>query len=95
MSELKLDGVNLNGRLTELVDVLVSHGISLAQARQEFERQFIVSSLRYHDGNFGRSAQSLGIHRNTLRNKVANLGISTADAARSAKKAQSRREARR
>jgi len=94
VSDFKLNGFNLNGRLTELVEVLVTRGISLEQARREFERQFIVSSLRHHDGNLGRSARSLGIHRNTLRNKVANLGISTSEASRAAKKVHGRREAR-
>lgn len=67
--------LNLNGRLGQIVDVLVSRGVTLEQARREFERQFIVASLRHHDGNVGQSARSLGVHRNTLRNKVSTLGI--------------------
>jgi DNA-binding NtrC family response regulator len=53
--------------------------VTLEQARREFERQFIIASLRTHDGNYLRSAKSLGVHRNTLRNKVSTLGIRTAD----------------
>lgn len=68
---------SLNGRLGMIVDELVSRGLTLEQARQEFERQFIVASLRLHGGSIGRSARSLGVHRNTLRNKVTNLGIDT------------------
>jgi len=70
---------NLNGRLTQIVDELVTQGVTLEQARQEFERQFIVASLRSNDWNFCRSARSLGVHRNTLRNKVSHLGISTTE----------------
>lgn len=70
---------NLNGRLSQIVDELVTQGVTLEQARQEFERQFIVASLRSNDWNFCRSARSLGVHRNTLRNKVSHLGISTAE----------------
>ena len=70
---------NLNGRLSQIVDELVNQGVTLEQARQEFERQFIVASLRSNDWNFCRSARSLGVHRNTLRNKVSHLGISTAE----------------
>lgn len=66
---------NLNGRLFQLVDELVRQGVTLEQARREFERQFIVASLRSNDGNLCRSARSLGVHRNTLRNKVEDLGI--------------------
>jgi DNA-binding NtrC family response regulator len=70
---------NLNGRLGKIVDELVHCGLTLEQARREFERQFIVSSLRTHGGNIGRSAKSLGVHRNTLRNKVTSLGIESRD----------------
>lgn len=66
---------NLNGRLCQIVDELVRRGLTLEQARREFERLFIVTALKHHDGNVGRSARSLGVHRNTLRNKVSNLGI--------------------
>jgi DNA-binding NtrC family response regulator len=69
----------LNGQLTEIVDELVHQGVTLEQARQEFERQFIMASLRSNDWNFCRSARSLGVHRNTLRNKVSHLGIPTAE----------------
>jgi DNA-binding NtrC family response regulator len=66
---------NLNGRLYQIVDELVRRGVTLEQARKEFEKQFIVASLKSNRGNFCRSAKSLGVHRNTLRNKVSDLGI--------------------
>ena len=66
---------NLNGRLGQIVDELVRRGVTLDQARREFEKQFIVATLKTNDGNLSRSAQSLGVHRNTLRNKVSDLGI--------------------
>ncbi|MEM7582576.1 MAG: helix-turn-helix domain-containing protein [Acidobacteriota bacterium] len=66
---------NLKDGLTPIVDELVRRGVSLQQARQEFERQFIKASLRSNGGNLCRSARSLGVHRNTLRNKVSSLGI--------------------
>ncbi len=70
---------NLNGRLGQIVDELVRRGVPLDQARREFEKQFIVATLRTNEGNLSRSAQSLGVHRNTLRNKVSDLGIATRD----------------
>lgn len=70
---------SLNGRLHQIVDELVHQGLTLEQARQEFERQFIVASLRSNDWNFCRSARSLGVHRNTLRNKVSHLGIGVSE----------------
>ena len=71
--------LNLNGRLFQIVDELVRRGLTLEQARREFERQFIVASLKSNRGNFCRSARCLGVHRNTLRNKVSDLGIAEAD----------------
>lgn len=73
----------LNGRLCELVTELVSQGVTLEQARKEFEKQLIVASLRSNGGNLGRSAEALGIHRNTLRYKVSNLGIEVQRSSRS------------
>lgn len=68
---------NLNGQLTHIVEELVRRGMTLSQACKEFERRFIVSALRHHDGNVSRSARHLGIHRNTLRNKVTSLEITS------------------
>lgn len=66
---------NLNGRMSDLVEELVSCDLPLSQGVREFEKQYIVACLRRHEGNLTRSAKSLGIHRNTLRNKVGSLGI--------------------
>ena len=74
-----MSGESLNGRLTELVGELVDRGLTLEQARKEFEKQFIVACLKSNDGNFSRSARSMGVHRNTLRNKVSTLGIQDAE----------------
>lgn len=73
---------NLNGRLCKLVDDLVDGGLTLGQARREFEKQFILAALRQHEGNLSVSAKSLGIHRNTLRNKVGDLGIVSSEVGR-------------
>lgn len=66
---------NMKEGLTLIIDELVQQGITLEQARDEFEKQFIVASIRSNRGNLCRSARSLGVHRNTLRNKVSTLGI--------------------
>ena len=68
---------DLNGRLFQIVEELVRQGLTLEQARREFEKQYIVSTLKSNSGNFSRSARRLGVHRNTLRNKLGSLGIET------------------
>ena len=93
MKELKKE-LNLNGRLTQIVDELVRRGLTLTQARREFERQFIVAALRSNGGNLCRSARSLGVHRNTLRNKVSDLGIAADDAKTSTRRRTRARDAR-
>lgn len=62
---------SLNGLLCRLVDELVSRGVPLEQARKEFERRYALAALERHDGNVTRAAEALGVHRNTLRSKVA------------------------
>ena len=70
---------NLNGHMSELVEELVASGLPLSQGVREFERQYILACLRQNEGNLTRSADCLGIHRNTLRNKVESLGIRSRD----------------
>ena len=86
-----MERVNLKDGLNRIVTELVRQGVSLAQARREFERQFIVACIESNDGNLCRSARSLGIHRNTLRNKVTDLGIDTSDLPRTRSRRSKRR----
>ena len=51
---------DLNGRLYSIVDELVRQGLSLDQARREFERQFIVSTLKSNSGNHSRPPNGWG-----------------------------------
>lgn len=67
--------MNLDGQLQEIIDELLAHGISLDLATKEFEKKYIVGAVKRSSGNLGRAASSLGIHRNTLRNKVGILNI--------------------
>jgi DNA-binding NtrC family response regulator len=47
------------------------------EARQEFERQLILRALDEAGGNQTAAARSLGLHRNTLLVKMAQLGLRT------------------
>ena len=47
----------------------------LLEARERFERNYIVSALAAHRGNVSRTAESLGVERSNLYRKMRALGI--------------------
>lgn len=49
--------------------------MSLRDARQEFEKEFIVKTLKENDWNISRTAQVLGIERTHLHRKMKAFGI--------------------
>lgn len=57
--------------LDRLIDEMLSSGINYDDARQIIERRFISRALTRANGNLGRTADLLGIHRNTLSRKMA------------------------
>jgi DNA-binding NtrC family response regulator len=61
----------LKDQLDHLVGELASRGVRFDDAQREFEKRFIVEMLRRADGNLGKAADLLGMHRNTLSRKVA------------------------
>jgi len=50
-------------------------GILLKEAREQFEKQFILGVLEKVNWNQTEAAKILGVHRNTLMMKMQNLGI--------------------
>ena len=48
---------------------------SLKDARQEFEREFILQTLKKLDWNVSKAAQALGIERSHLHRKIKSFGI--------------------
>ncbi len=63
--------------LERLVGEMVDKGIHYDDAQREFEKRFIARVLQAHDGNLGKAAQTLGIHRNTLARKIHDLKLNT------------------
>ena len=61
----------LKEQLEHLVDELVSKGVRYDDAQREFEKKFIAHVLSKSDGNLGRAADLLGMHRNTLSRKIS------------------------
>ena len=60
----------LRDQLERLVDEMVTKGIRYDEAQREFEKKFIMQVLQKAEGNLGKAADLLGIHRNTLARKI-------------------------
>ena len=64
------------------LDILVSQmhadGISYDHAVREFKRRYLLHVLVSHRGNQCKSADELGMHRNTLSRTLAELEIDMA-----------------
>ena len=58
-------------QLNRLVEEMLTKGILYDDARREIEKRFITRALARSNGNLGRAASLLGIHRNTLTRKIA------------------------
>ena len=61
--------------LGRLVDQMIDGGITFEDGCREFERRFISRVLDDTDGHLSKAALQLGLHRNTLTRKLAELGI--------------------
>ena len=61
----------MRDQLNRLVDDMLKRGILYDDARQAIERRFISQALTRSQGNLGRAANLLGIHRNTLSRKMS------------------------
>jgi len=57
-------------QLERLIDEMVTKGVRYDDAHREFEKKFIAQVLAKADGNLGRAADLLGMHRNTLSRKM-------------------------
>jgi DNA-binding NtrC family response regulator len=65
----------MNEKLQRLIDEMVERGVRFPEASREFERRFIAKVLAESDGNLSKAADALGVHRNTLSRKIAELRI--------------------
>ena len=61
----------LREELERLVHDMVARGVRYEDAQREFEKRFIAQVLAKADGNLGKAAGLLGMHRNTLSRKIA------------------------
>ena len=60
----------ISDRLDKLVDEMVERGVQFDDAIREFEKRYIARVLGCCDGSLIKTADTLGIHRNTLTRKM-------------------------
>jgi len=65
----------ISERLDKLVEEMVDRGVQFEDAVHEFEKRFIARVLGSCEGSLTRTADTLGIHRNTLTRKMGEYKI--------------------
>jgi DNA-binding NtrC family response regulator len=65
----------ISDRLEKLVEEMVGKGVRFEDAVQEFEKRFIARVLGECDGGLTKTADTLGMHRNTLTRKMREYKI--------------------
>jgi len=82
--DLRLDGAPANAAPAE--PAAGSAGLPFAEAKRRatlrFERAFLLDALRAADGNISRAADSIGMVRQSLQQKIRELGLRDEDWAR-------------
>ena len=65
----------MKDQLEALINRMIENGIQFPEAVSEFEKRFIQRVLEKNNGNQSKTAEVLGIHRNTLSRKREELGL--------------------
>jgi DNA-binding NtrC family response regulator len=65
----------ISERLEKLVEEMVERGVQFDDAVREFEKRFIARVLGSQEGSLTKTADCLGIHRNTLSRKISEYRI--------------------
>lgn len=65
----------ISDRLEKLVEEMVERGVQFDDAVREFEKRFITRVLARCEGSLIKTADTLGMHRNTLTRKMGEYKI--------------------
>jgi transcriptional regulator with PAS, ATPase and Fis domain len=60
----------MKAELESLIEQMITRGILFEEAVREFEKRFILNVLERHNHNLSKTAEALGIHRNTLSKRL-------------------------
>lgn len=65
----------LNPEVKDLPVTLTYNGLPLKDARDAFEREYIINALKFNNGNVSETARQLDIERTNLHRKIRQLNI--------------------
>jgi Fis family transcriptional regulator len=65
----------VKAQLEHVVEQMYGAGMRFDEALREFQKAFVLTVLRQEKGNQCKTANKLGIHRNTLRRTITDLQI--------------------
>jgi DNA-binding NtrC family response regulator len=65
----------ISDKLERLIEEMVERGVQFDDAVREFEKRFIARVLGHCQGSLTKTADTLGIHRNTLSRKMGEYKI--------------------
>ncbi len=71
----KYSEMNMRQKIEVLVGEMVEKEINLDEAIREFEKCFYEAALKKYDNNKSVMAKALGVHRNTLHNRMKTLKV--------------------
>ena len=63
--------MQIRARMEILIEEMLDGQIMLGEAIGEFEKMYIEKALKRRAGHLSKTADALGIHRNTLSKRVA------------------------
>jgi DNA-binding NtrC family response regulator len=68
----------MKDRVAPLVESVLNGGLFLEETIELLERALIEGALARAEGNQSAASKVLGIHRNTMKRKIAEYGLKTA-----------------
>ena len=74
--EEKFEKLSIHKKMEIIIKELVDKELLFRDALREFEKIYIETASKKYSGNKTKIAKALGIHRNTLNNRVRSLKIS-------------------
>jgi DNA-binding NtrC family response regulator len=65
----------MTDRFSPLVEYLLKEGVFLEEAVELLERALVEGALQRAEGNQSAASKALGIHRNTMKRKIAEYQV--------------------